>query len=120
VAPVTAGPDAWQEWRPVGPGRVWVCTVGRRATHGTFVEFVAALGAPHFGPDRVGYEAYGLGWTGPSTVDGRVADLDPDGPQVANPAGTLYHGDEVMTIDVDGATYQIDLRRGRPLDVARE
>jgi hypothetical protein len=114
VEPVTAGPDAWQEWRAGGPGPVWVCTVGRRAVHGSFAEFVSALDRPCFGPDRVAYRGLRLGWTGPLTVDGRVTVPDPD-IQLENPACRLRHGEERMEIRAGGYTHRIDLRHGRPL-----
>jgi hypothetical protein len=124
-APVPSGPDAWQALRPAGAGTTWVCTVGRRATHGTFEEFLAALPAPRFGADRVRFTPPGgpeldLGWTGPFTVDGRPADLDQDGRpaaslQIDNPACRLRHGDDEMVIAFDGRQHRIDLRRGRPL-----
>ncbi len=78
--PVTAGPDAWQELRPRGPGTAWVCVVGRRADHGDLDTFTASLAAPRFGRDRVTFRTPGpdaadldLTWDGPFTVSGRPA-----------------------------------------------
>jgi hypothetical protein len=129
AAPVTSGPEAWQSLRPAGPGTAWVCTVGRRATHGSFEEFVASLAAPEFGDDRVRYAPSGgpaleLAWSGPFTVDGRPVDLDADGRpstgvQIDNPACRLRHGDPKMVIAIDGEEHVIDLLRGRPLPSTR-
>jgi hypothetical protein len=123
-----SGPDAWQELYPAGRGAAWVCTVGRRAVHGTFQEFLASLAEPDFTADRVAVALPGghlleLPWTGPFTVDGQPADLDGDGrplawPQVDNPACRLAHGATEMLIQIDGAQHRIDLRRGRPLPPA--
>jgi hypothetical protein len=128
ATPVTSGPEAWQSLRPAGTGTAWVCTVGRRATHGTFEEFLAALPEPRFAPDRVRFTPpdgpeLDLPWAGPFAVDGRPADLDDDGRfaqrlQIDNPACRLRHGDDQMVISMDGARHTIDLRRGRPLPPA--
>jgi hypothetical protein len=60
------------------------CTVGRRATDGSFDDFVAALGVPAFEEGGVTYrtrhgEILALDLHGPFAVDGRPADLDADG-----------------------------------------
>ncbi|WP_063758514.1 hypothetical protein [Kibdelosporangium aridum] len=73
---LTAGVNAYQEVRAKGPGRSWVCLVGRRAVDGTFAEFVGALGEPEFADDGVRYRNLGLHWTGPFTVDGRPVRID--------------------------------------------
>ncbi|GHJ39072.1 hypothetical protein [Streptomyces sp. TS71-3] len=117
--PGAAGPDAWQELRPVGPGTAWVCTVGRRAVHGEFGDFVRALAEPDFGPGRVALRTragteLSLDWSGPFTVDGRPADLAADGtiatpPQLDNPYAHLAAGASVLRI----GPHEIDLTRGR-------
>lgn len=106
-----------------GPGRAWVCTVGRRATDGSFGDFVAALGQPEWTADSVTYRTrHGsvliLDWTGPFTVDGRAADLDADGRvapahQIDNPLCGVREGDTEMTITIGNLTHVIDLRNGR-------
>jgi hypothetical protein len=126
--PVTSGPEAWQSLRPAGAGTAWVCTVGRRATHGTFEEFLGSLGEPRFDAGRVRFASPGgpeldLDWAGPFTVDSRPADLDGDGHpeaklQIDNPACRLRHGDDEMVISIEGTQHRIDLRRGRPLPPA--
>ncbi|MBO0867097.1 MAG: hypothetical protein J2P15_00890 [Micromonosporaceae bacterium] len=126
--PVTEGPEAWQSLRPAGTGTAWVCTVGRRSTHGTFQEFVEALPPPRFHPARVRFTPPGgpeldLGWSGPFTVDGQPADLDGEGRPVErlaldNPACRLRHGEEEMVIALDGVRHEISLRHGRPLPPA--
>ncbi len=126
--PVTTGPEAWQSLLPAGAGTAWVCTVGRRATHGSFAEFLDSLGTPHFAADRVRFAPPGgpeldLGWRGPFTVDGSPADLDDRGDivqhrQVDNPACRLRHGDAEMVIAIDGVRHRIDLHHGRPLPPA--
>jgi hypothetical protein len=105
-----------------------VCTVGRRATHGTFEEFLRSLGEPRFDAGRVRFASPGgpeldLDWAGPFTVDSRPADLDGDGHpeaklQIDNPACRLRHGDDEMVISIEGTQHRIDLRRGRPLPPA--
>ncbi|MFG3690321.1 hypothetical protein [Micromonospora sp. NPDC047740] len=125
AAPVESGPDAWQELLPAGDGTAWVCVVGRRATDGSFQQFLASLATPQFDTGRVRFTpprgpALDLAWTGPFTVAGRPADLDADDqpeawPQIDNPACLLHHGEEEMVIAIDGTEHRIDLRRGRPL-----
>jgi hypothetical protein len=120
---VTTGPDAFAELRPAGPGTAWVCTIGRRATDGSFDDFVAALGEPAFETDRVSYrgrhsETLVLDRHGPFTVDGRPVDLDTSGHvapayQLDNPLCRVGPDDTEMTIRVDGLVHTIDLRRGR-------
>lgn len=117
------GPDANAELLPAGSGRAWVCTIGRRATDGTFGDFVAALGSPEWSGLAVAYRtrhgsALALDWDGPFTVDGRPADLDADGRvttscHVDNPLCRVRAGDPEMTIAIGGLTHVIDLRRGR-------
>ncbi|WP_207783875.1 hypothetical protein [Micromonospora globispora] len=128
AVPVTSGPEAWQALRPAEAGTAWVCTVGRRATHGTFEEFLASLAEPRFDSDRVRFTPPGgpdldLSWAAPFQVDGRPVDLDGDGRpeaklQIDNLACRLRHGDDEMVISIDGAEHRIDLRRGRPLPPA--
>ncbi|GAB3963346.1 hypothetical protein GCM10029978_020820 [Actinoallomurus acanthiterrae] len=122
------GPDANAELRPIGPGRAWICTVGRHAADGTFGDFVAALGAPEWANDAVTYRTrhgriLALDWTGPFTIDGRAADLGADG-RVApayhldNPLCRVREGDTEMTIRTGGRTHVIDLRHGRKVEPA--
>ncbi|MGA8113641.1 MAG: hypothetical protein WCA46_08270 [Actinocatenispora sp.] len=121
--PVTSGPDAWQEWRTSGRP-AWVCTVGRRATHGTFAEFVGALAEPRFADDSVAVRTAAdadlrLDWHGPFTVDGRPVDLAEDGtvadpPQLANPYAWLAFGADTLRIGRGDTAHVVDLRRGRP------
>lgn len=123
VRVVTSGPDARAELLPAGPGRAWVCTVGRRAVDGSFADFVAALGVPEWGEMSVSYRtrhgtALALDWDGPFTVDGRAADLGPDGGvptghHIDNPLCRVRDGETEMTITAGGLTHVIDLRRGR-------
>jgi hypothetical protein len=123
---VTAGPDAYQELRSVGPGLAWVCVVGRQATDGTFDAFVEALGKPNWSPTSITYTTrHGtvlrLDTDGPFTVDGRPTDLDAHGRPVEryhldNPLCRVRFGDPTMTIAVDGLTHVIDLRSGRTVD----
>lgn len=81
---LTTGPNAYQELRPQGPGTSWVCTVGRRATDGSFADFVAALGEPKFG-QTLEYRTMRLGWTGLFTVDGHPVDLGQNQLHLDNP-----------------------------------
>jgi hypothetical protein len=95
--PVTAGPDAWQELRPLGAGTAWVCTIGRRAAHGDLAAFTAALGEPRFGPGSVAYRNLSLTWDGPFTIDGRVDQL-PTAPLLTNPYTRLAAADDRLVI----------------------
>lgn len=124
--PVTAGPDAWQELRPAGPGTGWVCTIGRQAVHGDFTSFVRSLHAPRFSRDQVAFRTpdgveLHLSWDGPFTLDGRPAGLGEDGgiapmPQLENPYTLLTPGDTALVIgrsDHRDAAHVVDLRHGR-------
>ncbi|MGI5282179.1 hypothetical protein ACQEVF_02500 [Nonomuraea polychroma] len=111
--PVTTGPDAWQELRPRGPGTAWICTVGRHA------DFIPSLTEPRFIRDGVAFttpegDELNLTWHGPFTVNGRPADLAPDGtiaevPQLDNPYARLGFGDTTLSI----GSHVIDLQKGR-------
>ncbi len=129
VEPVRTGPDAWQEWRAGGAGTGWVCTVGRRETHGGFADFVAGLTGPDFSADavavRVGDRSLRLDRSGPFTVDGVPVDLTADGtiadpPQLDNPYARLEFGDAQLHIGRDGERHVIDLHRGRPRGTGEE
>ncbi|GAA3690434.1 hypothetical protein GCM10022224_064830 [Nonomuraea antimicrobica] len=114
--PLTTGPDAWQELRPLGPGTAWVCTVGGG---GDFAGFVASLTEPRFARDGVSFTPPGgaelnLTWNGPFTVGGRPADLAPDGtiarpPQLDNPYARLEFGARTLSI----GSHEIHLQQGR-------
>jgi hypothetical protein len=126
---VTTGPDALQTLRPLGSGRAWVCTVGRRSVHGSIAEFAAALSDPSFAPDEITFHTtaghhLALSWDGPFLVDGRPVDLGDDGtphrpPQLDNPYANLAHGDHELVISSpQGVRHRIDLRIGRPVPAA--
>ena len=119
------GPHAHREIMAAGPGRAWVCVVGRHATDGAFDAFVAALGEPHFAPGAVRYETrhgetLDLAWDRPFTVNGRPVDLDADGspaeaPHLDNPLCLVPFGATDMVIDNGEHRHVINLRTGRPV-----
>lgn len=125
VRVTTTGPDANAELRPYGPGRAWVCTIGRRATDGPFADFAAALGNPEWDDASVTYTTrhgtrLALDWDGPFTVDGHPADLDANGLiapayHLDNPLCRVADGDTEMRITVGDLTHVIDLQHGRKL-----
>ncbi|GAB3988359.1 hypothetical protein GCM10029978_110540 [Actinoallomurus acanthiterrae] len=112
------GPDAHAELRSAGPGRAWVCTVGRRTTDGSIGDFAAALGRPEWTADSVTYRprhgpVLRLDWNGPFTAgldaDGRVAPAH----HIDNPLCRVREGDTEMTITAGDLTHVIDLRHSR-------
>ncbi len=113
--PHRRGPGAGQELMPRGDGRAWVCQVGRKATHGSFAEFCAALGEPRFATEEVAYRTpdgrlLELGWDTPFLVDG-VPKLLTEAAHIDNPYAHVPFGAPRMRIEVGDLTHDIDLAR---------
>ena len=107
------GPTAGQELRPVGAGTAWVCQVGRRATRGSFAEFVDALREPEFGP-RVRHvtpegQELELDFNGAFRIDGRPRILDDA--HIHNPFTHTPLDAAHMTITVGDQHHTLDLAR---------
>jgi hypothetical protein len=123
---VTTGDEADQAWLPGDGGPAYVATVGRRAVDGDFADFVAALTEPDFGPDSVAWTARDgrrlhLTWSGPFTVDGHPAGVDPTGrpedpPHLDNPACRTGFTDDQLVAEWSGHRLVLDLRAGRRLE----
>jgi len=96
-----------------GRGVAWVCQVGRRATHGSFAEFVEGLHEPEFGPSVRHVTPDGreleLGLEGRFRVDGRPRLLD--GFHIRNPFTDTAPDAERMTITVGSRRHTLDLIR---------
>ncbi|MFK0107059.1 hypothetical protein [Streptomyces sp. NPDC091217] len=121
--PDTTGDEARQAWTPVGDGRAYVATVGRRTVDGSFAEFTDTLAVPDFGRDRHGDPRVGwtardgrrlhLTWGGAFTVDGALPDPEPGPPHLDNPACRQEFGAGELRASWSGAELVIDLAAGR-------
>jgi hypothetical protein len=131
LRPTTTGDEADQAWRPVGPGRAYVATVGRGADDGLFAAFVAGLAEPEFleddnGDPLVRWRARDgrvleLARSGPFLVDGVPVDLGPDGrpedpPHLDNPAVEVAFGADRLDARWGGHRLVLDLTAGRRLE----
>lgn len=124
--PVTAGEEAHQTWLPRGDGGAYVAIVGGRSADGSFADFLASLRAPEFGPISVAWvtregRSLALSWDGPFSVDGRPADLGPDGlpetpPHLDNPACRQEFGADRLEAAYGGERLVLDLVRGVRLE----
>ncbi|HEU5316529.1 MAG TPA: hypothetical protein VFX49_10490 [Chloroflexota bacterium] len=77
-----SGPPAPYDRIALGHRNVWVCELGRRATHGVFGEFVRAIGAARLEGDEweLAYESPSLGlveagWSAPLRMGGKEITL---------------------------------------------
>jgi len=135
------GEDAGREVIADGTANVWLCELGRRATDGSFDDFIeriarAALrfaGREKPGPGRPGSRhsrlgriktgapavsyhspSQGLiefGWHGPLTRNGEVVDLH-DYPRYDNPYCTAPFPPRTIEIRADGSFLRLDFEKG--------
>ncbi|MEU0971136.1 hypothetical protein ABZ357_39130 [Streptomyces sp. NPDC005917] len=121
--PDTTGDEARQAWTPVGDGRAYVATVGRRTVDGSFAEFTDTLATPDFGRDRHGDPQVAwtardgrrlhLAWSGAFTVDGALPDPEPSTPHLDNPACRQEFGAGELRASWRDAELVLDLGTGR-------
>jgi hypothetical protein len=125
--PQRTGDEAMQCWWPREGGRSFVATVARRATGGSFDDFVASLSEPEFGTDpsepSVAWttpdgRTLALAWSGAFTVDGRATGVGVDGrlegaPHLDNPAVHQAVGADRLVAEWSGQRLVIDYRAGR-------
>ena len=119
--PLRAGSTAHQEWKPKGGGGWYVATVGSRGEDDSFESFTAALGEPVFADGRLAWTARDgrrleLSPSGYFGVDGRSADVGPDGTpdtsvHLDNPATKMSFGDELLVVEHSGRRMTINVAK---------
>ncbi|MFZ5871205.1 MAG: hypothetical protein ACOYXW_11880, partial [Actinomycetota bacterium] len=127
VRPVRAGDTAWQEWTPVGPGTVWVATVGGAGPDdpdaaAAFSRWFDRLAEPAQEGDRLTWTApdgrsLELSWDGAFLRDGHAVDLGATGvpedpPHLDNPATICRFGDQRLEAEWQGHRLVLDLFGG--------
>lgn len=113
-----SGQEAGQEIGVSGFGHIWICQVGRKATHGSFPSFVQKLShAPINVNDlQVSYASPGngaieFGWNGSLTVDGKVIALR-DYPRWNNKYTRTECGAAQFHVAFEGKTLDLDFKDG--------
>ena len=108
---------------PGGADNVWVVEVGRRADHGEFADFVAAITAaevevtrPVYNEQRVRYVSPSHGEMSYSRSQGLVIEGSAvpvgDHPRLESPWGEVCHLGEFMALNEGGHSLTIDFQKG--------
>jgi hypothetical protein len=114
------GATAHQEWLARRAGTSFVATVGSAGEDGSFAAFVSSLSEPDFTTASLGYTARDgrrleLSSAGTFSVDGKLADVGPDGRPATdihldNPSCTMRFGDDVLVANYAGYDMSIDIK----------
>jgi hypothetical protein len=109
-----AGPPEPYDRVAAGHRNVWLCELGRRASHGTFADFVRAVSQARVEGDewRLAYDSPSLGlveagWSEPLRVQGRERAIR-DYPRFSNPYAQAEFGATRFEIGCGDLTHTID------------
>jgi hypothetical protein len=113
------GEDQGREILVEGKNNIWICELGRKEVDGPFSDFIARIieAKVLFAGSSVSYQSPSqgdlqFGWKEPLRQEGRLVPLG-DYPRYASPYVQADFPSEMVTIQLDGKTLELDWTIGR-------